>query len=223
MGLFRTLRNRMRRRALARRSPAEIFAEYVRINKWGDAESVSGKGSNLQSTAELRRILPALLRELGVKSMLDLPCGDFHWMAHVDLSGIDYLGADIVPDLIATNRERHARPGVRFEVIDLIAGPVPRVDLVFVRDCLVHLSDAHVIAALSNIRASGSRHLLTTTFPGRANEDIVTGEWRAIDLTAPPFSLPAPQRLVPEGQGWRNGQAEDKMLGLWNIADLPAF
>lgn len=223
MGLFRTLRNRMRRRALARRSPAEIFAEYVRINKWGDEESVSGKGSNLQSTAELRRTLPALLRELGVRSMLDLPCGDFHWMAHVDLSGIDYLGADIVPDLIATNRAKHARPGVRFEVIDLIAGPIPRVDLVFVRDCLVHLSNAHVRSALSNIRASGSRYLLTTTFPGRANEDIVTGEWRAIDLTAPPFALPAPERLVAEGQGWRNGQAEDKMLGLWKIADLPAF
>lgn len=222
MGLFRSLRNRIRRRALARRAPAEIFAEYARINKWGDAESVSGKGSNLDSTAELRRRLPALLRELGVTSMLDLPCGDFHWMAHVDLAGIDYLGADIVPDLIAANRARHARPGIRFEVIDLIAGPVPRADLVFVRDCLVHLSNAHVRAALANIRASGSRYLLTTTFPGRTNTDIVTGEWRAIDLTAPPFALPPPERLVAEGQGTCPGQAEDKMLGLWKIADLPA-
>ena len=28
--------------------------------------------------------------------MLDVPCGDFRWMAHVDLSGIIYIGGDII-------------------------------------------------------------------------------------------------------------------------------
>lgn len=222
MGMFRKLRHAIKRRALRRRAPADIFREYVRINKWGDAESVSGKGSNLQSTAELRKLLPPLLRELGVRSMVDLPCGDFHWMAYVDLTGIDYLGADIVPELVERNREKHARDAVSFAVVDLIEGPVPKADLLFIRDCLVHLSNDHVRKALSNIRASGSTYLLTTTFPGTANIDIVTGEWRAVDLTRPPFNLPEPMRLIAEGQSWLKGQADDKMLGLWRIADLPA-
>lgn len=221
MGLFSHLKERLRRRRLARRTPAEVFAGYARNNKWGDAESLSGKGSNLEATAMLRALLPPLLRDLGATSLLDVPCGDFYWMQHVDLTGISYLGGDIVPDLISANRARHARDDVAFQVIDLIEGPVPQADVVFVRDCLVHMSNAHVAAALRNIAASGSTWLLSTTFPetGR-NTDIATGQWRAVDLTKPPFSLPAPDRLIAEGQAHLKGQAPDKMLGLWRIDRL---
>jgi len=221
MNLFAKLKAGLRRKRLSRQSPSEIFTTYAQGNKWGDKESLSGKGSNLEATAHLREILPPLLRDLDVRTIADIPCGDFHWMAHVDLAGIDYLGGDIVPDLIATNTARHARPGVRFQVIDLISGPVPKADLLFVRDCLVHLSIDHVQAALANIRASGSTWLLTTTFPQTGtNAPIATGEWRAVDLTKPPFSLPAPERMAAEGQEWLKGQAPDKMLGLWRISDI---
>lgn len=218
MSLFGRLKEALRRRRLSKRTPEQIFSTYARTNKWGDEASLSGKGSNLEATAELRRILPDLLRNLGATSLLDVPCGDFFWMAHVDLEGIDYTGGDIVPELIESNRARHSRPGRRFEVIDLIRGPVPAADVIFVRDCLVHLSNAHVEAALHNIAVSGGKWLLTTTFPqsGR-NDDIATGQWRAVDLTRAPFSLPAPERLVAEGQAFSKGQAEDKMLGLWSI------
>lgn len=222
MTFLSDLKRWLRRKRLAGRDPAEIFSDYARSNKWGDRDSRSGKGSNLEATAEVRRVLPVLLRELGATSMLDVPCGDFFWMAQVDLAGIDYLGGDIVPDLIEANRRAHARPGVAFQVVDLIRGPVPKADVIFVRDCLVHLSHDHVRAALANIARSGGTWLLTTTFPDTpANADIATGEWRAIDLTKPPFSLPIPERLIPEGQAHLKGQRADKMLGLWRIADLP--
>lgn len=221
MGLIGNLRENLRKWKLARRTPAEVFARYARTNKWGDRESLSGKGSNLAATAELRRILPEILRDLGATSLLDVPCGDFHWMAHVDPVGIDYLGGDIVPDLIAQNRARHGATGRRFEVIDLITGPVPRADVVFVRDCLVHLSNDHVLAALGNIAASGSDWLLTTTFPSTGrNLDIATGQWREIDLTSAPFNLPPPHRIFAEGQAELRGQNEDKFLGLWQISTL---
>ncbi len=222
MGVFSKLRYRIKRRVLRGQAPADIFREYVRINKWGDKESVSGKGSNLKSTEQLRQLLPKLLTDLSVRSMLDVPCGDFNWMAHVDLAGIDYLGGDIVPELIARNRGLHSREAVRFEVIDLIQGPLPKSDLVFCRDCLVHLSHNHIAAALANIRASGSTYLLTTIYPGSPNDDIYTGEWRPLDLTRAPFHLPAPMRMIAEGQDWLPGQAKEKMLGLWRITDLPS-
>ena len=222
MTFLSDLKRALRRKRLAQRGPAEIFSDYARSNKWGDKDSLSGKGSNLEATAEVRKFLPALLRELGATSMVDVPCGDFFWMRHVDLTGIDYLGGDIVPDLIQANRQTHARPGIAFQVVDLISGPVPKADVIFVRDCLVHLSHDHVQAALCNIAQSGATWLLTTTFPDTpTNEDIATGEWRAIDLTKPPFNLPQPERLVAEGQAHLKGQRSDKMLGLWRIADLP--
>jgi SAM-dependent methyltransferase len=222
MKLLSDIRRALRRKRLATREPTEIFSDYARNNKWGDKESVSGKGSNLESTAEVRKLLPALLRELHATSILDVPCGDFFWMRHVDLAGIDYLGGDIVPDLIEANRRAHVRPGVAFQVVDLISGPVPKADVIFVRDCLVHLSHEHVRAALANIARSGGTWLLATTFPDTpVNEDIVTGEWRAIDLTKPPFNLPRPERLLAEGQAHLKGQRGNKMLGLWRINDLP--
>lgn len=222
MGIVSQIRDHFRRRKLARLTPEAVFTGYFRRNKWRDPDSRSGKGSNLKATAELRALLPPLLHELGVRSMLDLPCGDFFWMAHTDLAGIDYTGGDIVPEMIAQNTARHGGPGRRFEVIDLIRGPVPRADLVFVRDCLVHLSHAHVRQALANIRASGSEWLLTTVYPATpANEDILTGQWRALDLTKPPFDLPPPVRLIAEGAAREPGQGPDKHLGLWRAADLP--
>jgi SAM-dependent methyltransferase len=221
MGLLSDLRESLRRRRLRAQTPAEVFSGYFRRNKWRDADSRSGKGSNLEATADLRPQLPPLFADLGVRTVADIPCGDFFWMAHVDLTGIDYLGGDIVPEMIARNTERHGGPGRRFEVVDLIAGPVPRADLLLVRDCLVHLSHAHVARALENIRASGSTWLLTTLYPAVArNEDIVTGQWRALDLTRPPFGLPAPVRLIDEGAAAAPGQGPGKMLGLWRVSDL---
>lgn len=222
MKMLAQLKQSLRRRRLAKREPVEIFSDYASRNKWGDKDSLSGKGSNLLSTAILRERLPELLRDLRATSIVDVPCGDFFWMSKVDLAGIDYLGGDIVPALIESNRRAHVRPGVRFEVIDLIKGPVPQADVVFVRDCLVHLSHDHVRAALSNIARSGSTWLLTSTFPDTTeNLDIATGEWRAIDLTKSPFDLPPPLRLLEEGQAHLKGQKADKMLGLWRVADLP--
>ncbi|GAB4383932.1 hypothetical protein [Albidovulum sp.] len=224
LGFLRSLRDRRRARRLARETPAETFTRYFRENTWGDRESVSGKGSNLAATEALRAALPDVFREFGVTSLLDVPCGDFHWMSRLDLTGIDYTGGDIVAELIAANRQRYGAPGIAFEVINLIESDLPRADMVFTRDCLVHLSFADAIAAIANIRRSGSRHLMATTFPGtERNVDILTGQWRAIDLCKPPFDFPPPLRLVREGFRGRDGEHGDKSMGIWAIADLPDF
>jgi len=35
-----------------------------------------------------------LLAELEVKSILDVPCGDLHWMSQVDLGPVMYTGEE---------------------------------------------------------------------------------------------------------------------------------
>lgn len=75
----------------------EIFSKIYENNSWGESESVSGPGSSLQQTRAIRMSLPSLLKTLQVETMLDAPCGDFHWMKEVDLSFLSmYIGADIV-------------------------------------------------------------------------------------------------------------------------------
>lgn len=210
----------------------DLSARFRRIyetNLWGSEVSRSGSGSVDEQTARIREALPVMLRELGVKSMLDIPCGDFAWMQYVDLSGVRYLGGDIVPDLVHANQQRFgttsadaASASREFRVLDLTSDALPTVDLVFIRDCLVHLSVANIRKATENLKRSGSVWLLTTTFPEHGdNEDVEDGDWRLLNFERAPFHFPAPVTLLNEGCTEQNGNYADKSLGLWRIADLP--
>jgi hypothetical protein len=197
-----------------------IFTDIYATNAWGGSDSCSGTGSDVYQTRIIAREIPVLLFDLGVTTMLDVPCGDFHWMSRVDLDGVDYTGADIVDALVRQNQQQ-ARAGVRFRRLNLITDRLPRVDLILCRDCLVHLPFADAFSALNNICRSGSEYLLTTTFPTRAdNEDIETGDWRPLNLERAPFCLPPPLRIINEGCTEGDGFFDDKSLGLWRVADL---
>jgi hypothetical protein len=97
--------------------------------------------------------------------VLDLPCGDFSWMNIVDLTNVHYTGADIVEPLISANNERYAQgDSVKFLKLDLIRDTLPKCDLIINRDCLVHLSFDDIRSAIRNIKNSGSKFILSTTF-----------------------------------------------------------
>ncbi len=201
----------------------DTFRRIWAENYWGDAESRSGGGSNLEQTRVLREALAELLVRWKIESMLDLPCGDYYWMKEVARPvGLHYLGGDIVPELVASNQERYGNGQVQFERINLVEDELPRVDLVFCRDCLVHLSYEAIGKALRQIRASGSQYLLMTHFPGgRRNRDIVTGQWRPLDWRKRPFYFPEPLEVIEEQCTEDGGQFRDKAMGLWRIEDLP--
>jgi hypothetical protein len=200
---------------------ADIFTDIYRNNSFGGKDSVSGPGSDVQQTRVIASELPNLLRALNAASMLDLPCGDFHWMKGVDLRNTDYTGADIVTELITINNKKYARAGARFQRLNLIKDKLPKVDLILCRDCLVHFSFADICFALNNVCNSQSEYLLTTTFTDRKeNRDIATGEWRALNLELAPFGLPKPLKTINEGCTEDDGVNGDKSLGLWRIEDI---
>jgi hypothetical protein len=212
----------VRDRLFATSARRRLFNRFYATNFWRNQASRSGHGSTLEQTEIVRRELPKLCRELGVKSLLDLPCGDFHWLSHVDLGDIDYTGIDIVPPLIAANRHRSAGPRRRFLALDVVHKVPPRADLVLCRDLLVHLSFADLARAVGNLRRSGSTWLLTTTFPAHMrNEDIRSGQWRMLNLQRPPQGFPPPALVINEGCTEDGGRYRDKSLGLWRLADLP--
>lgn len=199
------------------------FRQIYQSNHWRGGESASGEGASGDQTARILAALPALCRALGVRRLLDLPCGEGHWMARADLGGVHYLGADLVPELVARAARDHAGPGREYRVLDLTASPLPDADLLLCRDALVHLSFADIARALANLRRATIPWLLATTFPGEArNEDIVTGDWRPLNLERAPFHFPAPVQLLNEGCTEGAGRFADKSLGLWRVRDLPA-
>jgi SAM-dependent methyltransferase len=206
---------------LESKSNREVFTEVYERGLWGIQESRSGTGSNLEQTKAIREQLPILIRDLGVRTLLDAPCGDFYWLKEVELDLDEYTGGDIVKELIEENRKRYESPGRKFMVLDIIEDELPRVDLIFCRDCLVHLSFRDISSALANMKKSGSTYFLTTTFSGRdSNEDIRTGQWRLLNLQRPPFDFPEPISLINENCTIANSIYADKCLGLWKLSDL---
>ena len=210
---------------LRRMSVDSIFDGIYRRRAWGGTESHSGRGSTLSETAAIRQALPQLVAEFDIHSMLDIPCGDGNWMSHVEMDLQSYIGADVVGDLLANCRAKWGActtARTKFIQLNVISDPLPPVDLIFCRECIVHFSFADAFTAFENIKASGSRYLLTTTYPGRQNCDIATGEWRPDNLQAKPFEFPLPFRLINEKSVDPPGNS-DKSMGLWRISDLPDF
>jgi hypothetical protein len=205
---------------LQRKSPEEVFAEIFENNYWGDEESLSGGGSNKLQTKKLFGELPGIFLNFNIKTVLDIPCGDFHWMKEVDLTGVNYIGADIVSGLIERNKQFESE-SIKFERMNLITGPIPTTDLVFCRDCLVHFSYENIIKSLHVLCNSNSKYFLTTSFRNRVkNSDIATGEWRPLNLEAPPFNFPNPLYFVIEDCTEQDGEYSDKALVLWKVDDI---
>jgi hypothetical protein len=200
-----------------------VFTTIYRTNRWGSAETRSGTGSERARTKQVAVELSRLIGELRIRSVLDIPCGDFNWMQDVSLDGIRYSGYDIVAELISANCVRHGGPGRSFDVLDFTVDPVPsrdlNADLILCRDALVHLSYQHIFAALKHFHDSGSKYLLTTTFlDTKANVDIGPGWWRPVNMQLSPFSLPVPLRILSDKES--DDFYADKALALWDLQAL---
>ena len=201
-----------------KRTPQEVFTAYYKGNTWNSEESISGPGSEIEQTATIITEIPKLIGRFNICSILDIPCGDFNWMKQINLEGINYTGADIVEDLIARNNQKFEH---EFLTLDLTADKIPKKDMVLVRDCFVHLSNAMVFSALNNILLSESKYLLTTTFTDRKeNVDIIVGDWRPINFQVPPFNFPKPLAVINENCTEEEGIYADKSLAIWSVSDL---
>lgn len=198
----------------------ERFDLLHRLGIYHHPESVSGAAATLEETAVLRNALPRLAEQNKVGSVLDIPSGDFHWMQHVRWN-VDYTGADVVPEIVAENQRLYGGARQRFVLLDVTRDPLPRVDLIHCRDLLIHLSNRDCLAALRNFVGSGSRLLLTSHFAGRvSNPEIVSGDFRPVNLCAPPFHLPPPVQIINEVSALGDGAFTDRSMALWRLAEI---
>jgi hypothetical protein len=218
------------RRSSAEREIASIFEEptakarfdriYAR-NIWSRinySRSRSGLGSNDTATANFRRELPAFLATLNPGILFDAPCGDFYYMRKITLpSGWTYIGGDIAPSLIADLRKHH--PERQFIEHDLTTDPFPTCDVWLCRHCLFHLSFEDAFRALRNfVKSTCDVALVTNEKEVTANLDIITGHYRPLDLTLPPFNLPPPRRELQDFAG----TSHPMVVGLWHRRDIAA-
>ena len=119
----------------------EVFTKIYDTKFWYNGESLSGAGSNLLYTENLRKELPKLFDIFNIKKVLDAPCGDMNWMRLVlaERKDIDYTGGDIVPPMIELNQRLYGNNRIRFEVLDITTYELTASDLMICRYCLLHL------------------------------------------------------------------------------------
>jgi SAM-dependent methyltransferase len=196
---------RQRRIALVRarnldRTPAEIFGDIYRNNKWGGPAGSfsSGSGSTVRHAELYSGAVRRFVREHGVGRIVDLGCGDFTVGARLAQEGTQYVGVDIVPELIEHNTRRFGSANVRFECRDIIGDELPSGDLCLVRQVLQHLSNEQIAGVLRNVKRY--RYVLVTEhYPAlgvaaRPNldkpcgEDVRVYDDSGVYLDAPPFS-----------------------------------
>lgn len=217
--VHRLLSEHRQRRRLAQIGNARaIFDHHYATNEWRCEESASGQGSTIQYTENIRKEIPRLVHTLGVRSVLDAPCGDFNWFRLVAFDPeIDYVGGDIVEALVARNRSMWEKPNRRFICLDIVHDSLPGADLWLCRDCLFHLSNDDVMLAFANFLRSDIRYLLTSTHADcDRNQDISTGAFRLLNLELPPFSLGSPVERIDD---WIDGYPV-RHLALWRREDL---
>jgi len=211
-------RIRLRREALEHE---RVFSGIYARREWGDSESVSGPGSGLARTVGVRDELIRLLQELEVETFLDAGCGDFHWLCVAALPVREYVGVDVVRQLIDELEVHQAAPGRAFLQADITRDRLPRVDFVLCREVLMHFPDHDVFAAVSNLKRTRARWLLTTTFVDRERNDAIElGSWRPLNLEAPPFEFPPALRTFDDVPLVDREQFLDKRLALWELQKL---
>lgn len=101
------------------------FTRIFRNGAWGSA-SASGTGSTLSQTKVIRKELSNLMRQIGARSLLDIPCGDFSWLREVSLNVDVYIGADIVEELIILNNKNFGNDTRKFVKLDIRKDKYPK-------------------------------------------------------------------------------------------------
>jgi hypothetical protein len=179
---------------------------------WQVEESRSGGGSNLYATEKIRATIPQILKKYHIRSVLDVPCGDFFWFKEMQVPLERYVGGDIVSSLIEENSKKFASATRTFRVIDITKDALPPSDLLLCRDLFIHLSNSLAISALRNIADAEMTYLLVTHYPDIVeNIDIDPGMYRGVNLCITPFNFPPPLEQLDD---------QFRQLALWRIADL---
>ena len=200
------------------RSREAVFQHFYESRKWGG--NVSGAGSTKEATRRLVEVFPSVVKELGVTSILDAACGNLEWFPEMDLGDVEYVGVDIVRNLIDSNLSNF--PDRRFEFLDITRDDLPECDMVFARDVLVHLPYSDICRFLASVKRSGAKYLAATSFVGRdRNSDVRVGGWRTLNMEVAPFHLGNPITTINERYQGHGGKFADKSISIWNAQEIP--
>lgn len=182
---------------------ARAFVDFgLERRRAGERESASGPGSSRAAAGPALDLLRRTIERRRIDSILDLGCGDWNWMAALDLPGmgqglnVRYQGWDAHADLVQELVTDYGQPGqIDFAVRDIITASLPQVDLIIARDVLFHLPLSQSGPLVERIGRS-CRYFLSTSFLTESENADIRGYlpiegwgFHRINLNVAPFAL----------------------------------
>lgn len=206
----------------------DLFTKVYEEHLWAEkGETVdphhpfnSGPGSAEEAASPYTDCVTRFIEKHGIRSVVDLGCGDFRVGRRIARAGINYIGVDVVEPLIQSNQANFAADNVQFRCLDITRDELPKAQLCLVRQVFQHLSNAQVKSVLNRLKQF-DWVIVTEDQPGlpgtfKANKDKPHGRdsrivWNSgIVLTEPPFSLKNVELLleapVPQSEFRGNGR-----------------
>ena len=163
-----------------------------------------GHQPNPEKSEQLRHLLPSLVSNLQLKSILDCGCGlSGLYTTFQNLEGVTYLGVDIVKPLIAQLQTTQTTPSCTFQYMNVFEDPPETADIWIARDLLNLYPDGQHKLFFQRFLESGSLYLaLTSIDTTTENSAGVLGIQRKLNLQVPPYSMPDPFVTLLDGQQW---------------------
>ncbi len=180
-------------------STKDVMQQVYKNKLWGGADSdfYSGEGSHNSEIIEpyltaVKNFLKSLDNPIAI---CDLGCGDFNVGNELFSYSKNYIGVDIVPNLIQRNKELYRSENLSFHCMDIAMDELPKADCVLLRQVLQHLSNHEVEQIVKKLYQYKyvilTEHLPVGDFT--SNKDIISGQGirikkqSGIDLIAAPF------------------------------------
>ncbi|MBS9462321.1 class I SAM-dependent methyltransferase [Flagellimonas sp. 389] len=182
--------------------PTKRVMEQVYEKKlWGDNGShyYSGQGSHHPNVVApyLKAVTSFLQSFEHPITVCDLGCGDFNIGKELVKHTKNYIAVDIVPDLVAYNKEQFREQNLEFSCLDIAKDELPSGDCAILRQVLQHLSNAEILNIVNKLY--GFQYLLLTEHVPKGgfipNKELISGQGirlkkqSGVVLTATPFHL----------------------------------
>ncbi len=179
----------------------DAMVQIYENNLWGAGESefYSGLGSHHPETVDpYIAVVSAFLKGFAAPPVVcDLGCGDFNIGKELVKYTGKYIALDIVPKLIAHNKNEFKADHLEFRVLDIAKDELPSGDCAVLRQVLQHLSNAEIKSVVEKLYAFKyvilTEHLPEEDF--EPNKDIISGQGirlkkqSGVRLSVPPFNF----------------------------------
>jgi hypothetical protein len=136
----------------------EEFSKVYESGLWGQSvipgiRGGSGDGSNPIHAEPYMRCLQKFLKDREIKSVTDLGSGDWQFSRFVDWTGINYIGIDCVPAVLAAVSKQYRSDNVKFICMDFMTNVdhIPKADLCVIKDVLQHWPSENVRSWLQTV------------------------------------------------------------------------